>query len=91
MPKLRVARVPKPMQRATTIVIGAAMTIAAALVLPHANGGDPDCLLFQARLETSEYPALNLRLCAMVPAAGGAVFVRYDVVLRVAMIPARPR
>jgi hypothetical protein len=91
MPKLRVARVPKPMQRVTIIVIGAAMAIAAALALPHASGGDPDCLLFQARLETSGYPALDLRLCAMVPAVDGAVVVRYDVVLRVAMMPARPR
>jgi|1185.fasta_scaffold29773_2 hypothetical protein len=91
MSKLRVARVPKPTHRVTTITVGAAMAIAAALALPHANGGDRDCLLFQARLETSEYPALDLRLCAIVPAAGGAVVVRYDVVVRVAMMPARPR
>jgi hypothetical protein len=91
MSKLRVARVPKPAQRLIMVVISAALAIAAALVLPHVKGGDSDCLLFQARLETSEYPALDLRLCAMVPAAGGVVVVRYDVVVRVALIPARSR
>ena len=91
MSKWRVARVPELTPRLTTIVLGVATGIAAALALPHLNAGDADCSLFQARLETSDYPALELHLCAMVPSAGGAVVVRYDVAVRVAIMPTRPR
>ena len=64
---------------------------AAALTLPHAYATDPDCSLFQARLATNEYPTLELHLCALVPSTGGSVVVRYDVAVRVAIMPARPR
>ena len=90
MPKWKVARVPTPTPRVTTIVIGAAMGIAAAIVLPDARAGNPDCSLVQARLETSEYPALEIHLCALVPWTAGAA-VRYDVAVRIAIMPARPR
>ena len=87
----KAGRMPRPTPRLTTIALGTAMAIAAALALPHVHAGDADCSLFQARLETSEYPALELHLCAMVPSAGGAAVVRYDVAVRVAIMPARPR
>ena len=91
MPKWRVARLPKPTPRVVTIVIGAAMGVAAALALPHARAGDPECSLFRARLETSEYPSVELHLCVVLPSAGGAVMVRYDVGVRIAIMPPRPR
>ena len=91
MSKWRFPRVSKPTPRVTTIALGAAMGIAAALALPHVHAGDADCLLFQARLETNQYPALELHVCAAVPSNGGAVVVRYDVAVRVAIMPSRPR
>jgi hypothetical protein len=91
MSKWRVGRVRKPTPRLATIVIGAAMGIAAAVALPHAHAGDADCSLFQARLETSEHPALELHVCAMVPSTGGALVVRYDVAVRIAVTPNSPR
>jgi hypothetical protein len=90
MSKWTVARVPKPTPRASTILIGALVSIATALALPHIHSGDPECSLIQARLETSESPALELHLCAMVPSTGG-ILVRYDVAVRVAIMPARAR
>ena len=89
MSKWRVPRALKSAPRVTAIALGAAMGIAAALTLPDVHAGDADCLLFQARLETSEYPALDLRLCAMVPSSARAAVVRYDIAVRVAIIPAR--
>jgi hypothetical protein len=74
----------------STIVIGALIGIATALALPHVHSGDPDCSLIQARLETSQSPALEVHLCAVVPSTGGVV-VRYDVAVRVAIMPARAR
>jgi hypothetical protein len=68
-------------------VIAASMGIAAAFALPHAHAGNADCSLFQARLETSEHPALELHVCAMVPSTGGALAVRYDVAVRIAVVP----
>lgn len=91
MSKWKVGRMPRPTPQMTMIAFSMAMGIAAALALPHLHAGDADCSLFQARLETSEYPALELHLCAMVPSAGGAAVVRYDVAVRVAIVPARPR
>ena len=91
MSKWNVGRIPRPTPRLATIALGTAMGIAAALALPHVHAGDADCSLFQARLETTEYPALELHLCAMVPSAGGAVAVRYDLAVRVAIMPPRPR
>ena len=90
MSKWRIPRVSKPTPRVTTIGLGAAIGIAAALALPHARGGDPDCLLLQARLETSEYPALELRFCATFPSTGGAVVVRYDIGIHIVVLPLRP-
>ena len=90
MSKWRIPRVPKSVARASTIVIGGAMAIVAALALPH-DSSDSDCLLFQARLATREYPALELHLCALVPSTGDAVVVRYDVAIRIAIMPNRPR
>lgn len=75
---------------ATRIGLGAAMGIAAALALPHIQAGGADCSLFQARFETGEYPALELHLCAMIPSAGGAAVFRYDIAVRVAIMPPRP-
>ena len=89
MSKWRVPRVPKPAAGVTTIALATTIAIAAALALPHAQRGDADCTLFQARLETSGYPALELHLCAMVPSTG-AVVVRYDVAVRVAILPDKP-
>jgi len=80
-----------PRARMITIAVGTAMAIAAAFALPQVHAGDADCLLVQARLETSEYPALELHFCAVVPSSGGAAVVRYDVGVRVAIIPSRPR
>ncbi len=91
MSKWKVGRVPRPTPRLDTIALSTAVGIVAAIALPHVHAGDPDCSLFQARLETAEYPALELHFCAMVPSAGGAAVVRYDVAVRVAMMPARPR
>ena len=90
MSKWRVARVPKP-TRVATIAVGTAVAIAAALALPHAHAGDADCALLQARLETSAHPALELHVCAMVPSSGGALVVRYDVTVRIAIMPDSPR
>jgi len=73
-----------------TMALGTAMGIAAALALPHIQTGDADCPLFQARLETNGNPALELRLCAAVPSTG-AVLIRYDVVIRLAIMSPRPR
>ena len=90
MPKSNVPRVSKPTRlalHATRVVLGAAMGIAAALALPHLQAGGADCSLFQARIETSEYPALELHFCAMIPSAGGAAVVRYDIAVRVAIMP----
>ena len=86
--KWRVPRMSKPTPRATTIALGTSMGIIAALASPHVHAGDNECTLFQARLETSEYPALELRLCATVPSPRGAVVVRYDIAVRVAIMPA---
>ena len=77
--------------RLAMIALSTAVGIGAAIALPHVNAGDADCSLFQARLETAEYPALELHLCAMIPSTGGGTVVRYDVAVRVAMMPARPR
>ena len=90
MSKWRVPGVPKPTPGVTTIALAAAMAIAGALALPQVQRGDADCTLFQARLETSGYPALELRLCAIVPSARGAVVVRYDIAVRVAIMSDRP-
>lgn len=89
MSKWRVHRVLKPAPRVIPIALGAATAIAAALTLPHAHAGNADCLLFQARLETSEYPALDLHLCAMVPSSARAAVVRYDIAVRIVIISAR--
>ena len=83
-------RVSKPTPRVTTIALGTAMGIAAAIALPHVRGDDADCRLFQAWIETNGYPALELRLCATVPSARGALVVRYDIAVRVAMMPDKP-
>ena len=91
MSKWKVGRVPRPTPRLIAIALSTAMGIGAAIALPHVHAGDADCLLFQARLETTESPALELHLCAMIPSAAGAAVVRYDVAVRVTMIPARPR
>lgn len=91
MSKWRVRRVPKPIASVSTIVIGAAMAIAAGLALPQAYAADRDCSLFQVRLATSEYPALEVHFCALVPSTGGAVAVRYDVSIHVSIMPAPPR
>lgn len=88
MSKSGAPRVSKPALPAVRIVLGAAMGIAAALALPHLQAGSTDCSLFQARLETTVHPALELHFCAMVPSTGGAVVVRYDVAIRVALISA---
>ena len=90
MSKWTVARVPTSTPRASTIVIGALLGIVTALALSHAHSGDPDCSLIQARLDTSESPALELHVYAMVPSTGGVV-VRYDVAVRVAIMPERAR
>jgi hypothetical protein len=89
MSKWTVARVPKPTPRVSTIVIGALIGIG-ALALPHAHFGDRDCSPIQVRLETSESPAVELHLCAMVSSTVGAI-VRYDLAVRVALMPARAR
>ena len=89
MSQWRVPRVSKPTLRVTTIALGTAMGIAAALALPHVRSGDADCTLFQVRIETSGYPALELHLCAMVPSTGGSVAIRYDIAVHVAVVPAR--
>ena len=89
MSKWRVPRVSKPTPSVTTIALGTAMGIAGALVLPHLGGRNADCTLVQARFETSGYPALELHLCAMVPSTGGSVAIRYDIAVRVAVVPAR--
>ena len=91
MLKSRAPRVSTPALRAVRIVLGAAMGIAAALALPHLQAGGADCSLFQARLETSEYPALEIHLCAMVPSTGAPAVVRYDIAIRVAILAPRPR
>jgi hypothetical protein len=90
MSKWRVARVSKSVPRASTIMIGALVGIVTALALPYVHSGDPDCSLIRARLETSESPALELHFCATVPSTGG-ILVRYDVAVRVAIMPARAR
>jgi hypothetical protein len=89
MSKWRVARLGKSTKRVRTIVIGALVGIASALALPRATGGR-DCPLVQVHLQTSEPPALELHLCATVPSTVGAI-VRYDVAVRVALMPARAR
>lgn len=91
MSKWRVVRIPKATPRLMTIVLGAAMGIATALALPYARGGDPDCSLLQARLETSEYPAFELRFCVTFPSTGSAVVVRYDIGIHIAIVPLRSR
>lgn len=92
MSKWRAPRVPKPAPWMTTIALGAAMAIAATLALPNVHAGAADCVLFQARLDSSDFPTLELHVCAMIPSTGSAIVVRYDVAVRVALIaPARPR
>lgn len=91
MSKWRIARRPALAARLTTIAIGAAVASLAALAMSRVQSTDADCSLFQVRLETSDYPALALRLCAMIPSAGGAAIVRYDVAVHIAIMPARPR
>ena len=90
MSKWRVPRVSKPTARVTTIALGTAMGIAGALTLPHLRGSNADCTLIQARFETSGSPALELHLCAMVPSARAAAIVRYDIALRIAIMPNKP-
>lgn len=92
MSKWRGLRVSHLTPRVTAILVGAAVGIGAALALPYAQSGDADCPLFQARFETSEYPALEVHFCALVPSTGGAVVVRYDVTVHLAVImPGRLR
>ena len=91
MSKSRAPRLSKPAVRAIGIVLGAAIAIAASLALPHAQDGASDCSLVQARLATSEYPALDLHFCARVPVASGAAVLRYDIAVRVTVMPPRPR
>lgn len=85
------AHVSKVAVQATRIGLGAATGIAAALALSHLQPGVADCSLFQAQLETSEYPAIQLRFCALLPSSGGAMVYRYEIAVRVAIMPPRPR
>jgi hypothetical protein len=86
--KWKVPRVRKPTARVTTIALGTTMGIAAMLALPRVQTGDTDCPLFGARLETNGSPALELRFCATIPSTG-AVLVRYDVAVRLAIMSPR--
>jgi len=86
--KWRAPRISKRALHATRIVVGTAMGIVAALAFPHLQAGGAACSLFQARLETSEGPALELHFCAIVPSTGGAA-LRYDIAVRVGIIPPR--